>query len=121
MNFTFFSYVVYHPPVPPSNTPGPDEAFSIHLTGNSGDAGDSMADNNGMKFSTADNDNDLVDHYDINLAANNAAPWWWNTVPSDASLNGVFGGDTRGPFWFTFTDDYDALTATAMKLHQIPQ
>ena len=82
LNFTFFSYVVYHPPVPPSNPPGPDEAFRIHLTGYSGTAGDSLigryatSSSNGMKFSTADNDND--ESTSRNNAEDNKAPWWWN-------------------------------------------
>ena len=125
LNFTFFSYVVYHPPVPPSNPPGPDEEFTIHLSGYSGTAGDSLMDtsatssSNGMKLSTADNDNDP--HPSKNKAEIIEAPWWWN-YNSLSALNGVYEGAAwRAPYWSSFTNDAIPLTSTAMKLHQIPQ
>ena len=77
-----------------------------------------MMENDGMKFSTRDNDND---YSFMNMASFFKSPWWWNTS-SGAALNGVYeASDNYGPYWFKFNDDAKVLTATAMKLHQIPQ
>jgi len=106
---------------------GPNEKFTIHLAGYSGDAGDSMLNTllartsaNGMKFSTADSDNDNKNS--VNCAEDYEAPWWQNYC-MQSSLNGVYGSTQAGhkPFWKTFANDYDGLTSTAMKVSQIPQ
>jgi len=106
---------------------GPDEKFTIHLAGYSGDAGDSMIvspkssnNANGMKFSTADSDNDKNGH--DNCAELYEGPWWHNSC-MQVTLNGVYGSTKRAiaPTWFTFTNSWEGLTSTAMKLSQIPQ
>jgi len=110
---------------------GPNEKFTIHLAGYSGDAGDSMlapdpvvGTANGMKFSTADDDNDMSKNY--NLAKIFSSPWWWDRAihkGGKASLNGVYGAEKEGygPYWYEFSGDGKSLTSTAMKLSQIPQ
>ena len=63
-----------------SRVEGEDQSYKLHIGGYTGDAGDSMTTgfwtNNGMKFSTWDNDNDL---WDYNCAKGYKGGWWFNT------------------------------------------
>ena len=83
------------------------------------DTVDARFSSNGMKFSTADSDNDKAS---VNCAEDYEAPWWQNYC-MQSSLNGVYGSTqaAHAPFWKTFANDYDGLTSTAMKVSQIPQ
>ena len=63
------------------------EKYKLLIGGYSGDAGDSMAYHNGMKFSTKDNDNDPAS------AAHCAIVWsggWWYNTCHQANLNGLY-------------------------------
>ena len=52
-----------------------DQGYRLHIGGYSGTAGDSMANHNGMKFSTQDRDNDK---YSKNCAQSYKGAWWFN-------------------------------------------
>ena len=67
--------------------------YTLHVSGYSGNVGDSLARYNLMKFSTKDNDNDQTT---IHCVA-----WWYNAC-HHSNLNGHYGADnTTGIMWFT--------------------
>ena len=51
-----------------------DSGYLLHIEGYRGDAGDSLAFNNGMKFTTQDRDNDK---FGGNCAQHYKAGGWW--------------------------------------------
>ena len=62
------------------------DKYKLLIGGYSGDAGDSMAYHNGMKFTTKDNDNDVH-------RGNCAIIWsgaWWHKICHWVNLNGLF-------------------------------
>ena len=63
------------------------EKYKLLIGGYSGDAGDSMAYHNGMKFTTKDNDNDAGS--DGNCAEQWNGGWWYN-VCHRVNLNGLY-------------------------------
>nr|XP_014089501.2 ficolin-2 [Bactrocera oleae] len=77
------------------------------LDGFSGDAGDSLAQQNGCEFSTYDRDNDNDPTKSCAITYNGA--WWYNRC-HDSNLNGLYiwGGDyeyyreAQGIDWFTW-------------------
>ena len=60
--------------------------YKLLIGGYSGDAGDSMAYHNGMKFTTYDNDNDRSSY---NCANEHKSGWWYNGC-HDVNLNGMY-------------------------------
>ena len=58
-----------------SRVEGEDQGYKLHFGGYNGTAGDSLANSNGMKFSTRDRDNDK---YWRNCAKGNEGGWWFN-------------------------------------------
>ncbi|XP_050100272.1 fibrinogen-like protein A [Anopheles aquasalis] len=83
----------------------------------SGTAGDSMAYNRRMKFSTKDRDNDAVDEH---CAEQNEGAWWHMNC-YDASLNGPYGNvdDAKSIFWYLFERNYQGLSFTRMMIRQL--
>ena len=83
----------------------------------SGDAGDSLAYHNGMKFSTKDRDNDLASY---SCAQLKKGGWWYNKC-HHSNLNGLY---LRGPniqfavgvIWYYWRGDYYSLQKTEMKI-----
>ncbi|KAJ4921138.1 hypothetical protein JOQ06_024722 [Pogonophryne albipinna] len=64
-----------------------DEGYPIHVSGYTGDAGDSLTmSHNGMKFSTFDKDNDKSEG---SCAEMYGGGWWYNDCQA-ANLNGVY-------------------------------
>ena len=57
-----------------SRVEGEDQGYLLKIGGFSGTAGDSMWNNNGMKFSTADRDND---GFNWNCAKKSEGGWWF--------------------------------------------
>ncbi|XP_006819107.1 fibrinogen-like protein 1 [Saccoglossus kowalevskii] len=97
--------------------------YTLHLGENSGTAGDSLIDtyttNNGMPFSTFDNDND---QYIYNCASNYYAGWWFNHC-TDGNLNGFYYTTKQENYhgtlnWFTW-NLYEPLKSVTMKLQQV--
>ncbi|KAF0302708.1 Techylectin-5B [Amphibalanus amphitrite] len=79
-----------------------------------GNAGDSLAVHNGMKFSTFDKDHD---HCSINCAETEEAAWWYYCC-YDSNLNGRYHpGDTNYTvmMWRDWREKY-CLNATTMKI-----
>ena len=52
-----------------------DQNYKLHIGGYRGNAGDSMAYHNGVKFSTWDRDND---NWVNNCAQSHKGGWWFN-------------------------------------------
>ncbi|RVE60802.1 hypothetical protein OJAV_G00185030 [Oryzias javanicus] len=77
-----------------------DEGYALHVSGYTGDAGDSLAaptasdvTHNGMRFSTFDKDND---NWEENCAEAYGGGWWYNSCQA-ANLNGMYYKGTYEP------------------------
>ena len=55
---------------------GEDQGYRLHIGGYSGTAGDSMGDDNGMKFTTRDRDNDKYPN-GRSCAQLTKGAWWF--------------------------------------------
>ena len=90
--------------------------YTLTLGGYSGTAGDSLAYQNGRKFSTGDNDND-------NAGGNCALDFhgaWWFTSCFDAHLNGPYHHNPvisieNGTIWYDWKGWHYSLKFTEMK------
>ncbi|KAI4794073.1 hypothetical protein KUCAC02_032300 [Chaenocephalus aceratus] len=100
-----------------------DEGYPIHVSGYTGDAGDSLTmAHNGMKFSTFDKDNDKSEG---SCAEMYGGGWWYNDCQA-ANLNGVYYkgaykpektapyGVANGVVWETFTPTNYSLKKVKM-------
>ncbi|XP_015909069.1 techylectin-like protein [Parasteatoda tepidariorum] len=95
--------------------------YTLHIRDYSGNAGDCMTDHNGMKFSTKDVDNDLLE--DGNCASLYSGGWWYNACHS-ANLNGMYAkgkrdgdeGDDSGVEWKTWSDFDESFDTTEIKI-----
>ncbi|CAG2203677.1 Angiopoietin-related protein 1,Ficolin-1-A,Ryncolin-1,Fibrinogen C domain-containing protein 1,Tenascin-N,Angiopoietin-related protein 7,Angiopoietin-related protein 6,Ficolin-3,Fibrinogen C domain-containing protein 1-B,Fibroleukin,Fibrinogen-like protein 1,Ficolin-1,Ficolin-1-B,Angiopoietin-4,Tenascin-R,Ryncolin-2,Techylectin-5B,Fibrinogen C domain-containing protein 1-A,Microfibril-associated glycoprotein 4,Fibrinogen-like protein A,Ryncolin-3,Fibrinogen gamma chain,Angiopoietin-2,Tenascin-X,Ficolin-2,F len=99
-----------------------DEKSKYVLTINSymGSAGDSFAKNNGQKFSTKDQDNDI---YDGNCATQFKGAWWYTKCHA-ANLNGLYLSGNHSTFadginWATWMKYYYSLKTTAMMIRRL--
>ena len=94
--------------------------YNLTVHGYTGDAGDSMAYHNGMKFSTRDRDNDLSDS---GSCANRFKDAWWYKVCHNSNLNGqyLFGPITSYAdrvIWYHWKGHYYSLKYSEMKLRR---
>jgi ficolin len=97
---------------------GEAEKYKLQVGGYSGNAGDSLAWQNGMFFTTKDRDNDP---YNIgNCAITFHGAWWYNTC-HQSNLNGWWGLKTfgMGLNWYNITGHYDTATFTEMKIRPV--
>ncbi|XP_039439957.1 microfibril-associated glycoprotein 4-like [Culex pipiens pallens] len=97
---------------------GPEEGYELRSLGNySGNAGDAMSYNLGMKFSTFDNDNDPVTS---NCAVNLKSAWWFRAC-SLGNLNGLHmeALNVTSMFWNTFRDDFYGLRTSRMMIKAV--
>ena len=92
--------------------------YTLHVSGYSGTAGDSLGYHNLMKFSTKDNDNDP--YSDGNCATGLTAAWWYNLC-HNSNLNGLYGNDTYpfGIIWGTWKGYEYSLLFAEMKIRHI--
>ena len=90
--------------------------YTLQATSYSGNAGDSLGYNNGMKFSTKDNDNDKERH-GKNCAAQYKSGWWYNSCHY-SHLNGAYPGrralSNAYCVWYRF-DGWYSLKSAEMK------
>ena len=90
--------------------------YKLNITGYSGDAGDSLTEHNGMKFSTKDQDNDQNGG---NCAVGFKGAWWYNACHA-SNLNGKYlSGTTEyasGVLWYHWKGYYYSLKISEMKL-----
>ncbi|XP_062599677.1 ficolin-1-like [Saccostrea cucullata] len=100
-----------------------NEAYKYQLTvsGYTGNAGDSLAPNNGMRFSTKDQDNDKASY---NCAINHHGAWWYSAC-TNSNLKGKYALSAvtsyKCPYWYRWTNGYRALQRTVMMIrHKCP-
>jgi hypothetical protein len=89
--------------------------YTLIIGGYSGDAGDTMISQNGMKFTTFDADND---HYHQNCAIYYTGAWWYNACHY-SNLNGRYLSGhhpSNGMSWVFWKGFYYSLKTTEMKL-----
>ena len=94
--------------------------YNLTVCGYTGNAGDSMAFHNGMKFSTKDRDND---HSNPGSCAIRFKGGWWYRDCHNANLNGryLFGPITSyadGVIWYHWKGHYYSLKYSEMKLRR---
>ena len=95
--------------------------YRLTIGGYSGNAGDSLAYQNGSPFSTYDRDNDAYLH---NCAAMWEGAWWFNDCMR-SSLNGKYlggahdRGSGEGIYWREFKGPYYSLKTSIMKIRRI--
>ncbi|XP_035697763.1 fibrinogen-like protein 1 [Branchiostoma floridae] len=95
--------------------------YTLRIGGYSGDAGDSLAVHNGMKFSARDRDNDV---WSSGHCAQDRSGGWWYDACARAVLNGLYfqpedyhGSDTGwGVYWVGWKGSYYSLKATKMMI-----
>ena len=92
--------------------------YILTVGGYDGNAGDSLASNNGMKFSTYNRDNDRNTYYWSSCASTRRGGWWYNNC-GHANLNGYYysyrTSTYRGMRWETVSS-YNMIS-TEMKTH----
>ncbi|KAH9509864.1 hypothetical protein Btru_045447 [Bulinus truncatus] len=92
------------------------DGYRLLVSGYSGNAGDSLAFQNGMKFSTFDRDQDSVAE---NCAVQYQGGWWYNYC-HHSNLNGLWGNTEygKGLNWNATTGYYISATMTEMKIRK---
>ena len=90
--------------------------YTLHVTGYSGNAGDSLSHHNGMKFTTKDSDND---HYKSNCAVAFKGAWWYVGC-FRSNLNGLYSKTQRTGTqynnWYHWKKAYVSMKFSEMKL-----
>jgi len=98
-----------------------EQKYELHITGFSGDVGDSLGNHNGHMFSTYDADNDA---YTTGDCADMYRGAWWYTSCHSSNLNGEYRwfGETvpyaRGVIWRHYKDYYYSMKSTEMKVRR---
>ena len=93
--------------------------YRIHVSGYSGNAGDSLRIDNGMAFSTIDSDKDL---WVGDCSKTRGGGGWWYNGCSLANLNGRnFGKPTEsyeGILWYFYANDKRSFKSSKMMLRK---
>ena len=97
---------------------GSTTEYTLHVSGYSGTAGDSLTYHNLMKFSTRNNDNDQYS------GGNCAVTWtgaWWYKNCHYSNLNGHYGNDgySKGINWRTWKGYSYSLPFAEMKVRRV--
>ncbi|XP_049548271.1 microfibril-associated glycoprotein 4-like [Anopheles darlingi] len=93
-----------------------DEGYSLKKLGEySGNAGDSLKDHKGMKFSTRDREND--ENEKENCAQEYYGAWWYKAC-HQSNLNGGYRNfvNTKSMSWFSFDDSYQGMKYSRMMI-----
>ena len=92
--------------------------YTLHVSGYSGNAGDSLKFHNGMKFTTKDNKNDKYGKNNCAVVFKGA---WWYRDCFASNLNGQYAGsrlkNNKYCVWHTFDGKY-SLKFTEMKVRR---
>ena len=92
--------------------------YRLAIGGWSGTANDSMADCNGMGFTTRDSDND---RWSGNCATGSRGAWWYSSCRTDANLNGQYHDSAvtsnHSVSWYNWKSSFESLKSSEMKLH----
>ncbi|XP_035663840.1 neurotrypsin-like [Branchiostoma floridae] len=100
---------------------GESDGYRLHISGYSGTAGDSMAHNNGQRFSTVDRDNDALSS--VHCSQRHGQGGWWFGHCSNSFLNGRYLGNCgsscpswQGVEWYHWRGPYYSLKSVSMKI-----
>lgn len=94
-----------------------ESKYRLFVYGYRGNAGDSLIPRqNGMKFSTKDQDNDI---YGGNCAELYQGAWWYDQCHT-SNLNGLYGNTdyAKGPVWQPWKGYYSPMKMTEMKIRR---
>uniref|UniRef100_A0A1X7UNX5 Fibrinogen C-terminal domain-containing protein n=1 Tax=Amphimedon queenslandica TaxID=400682 RepID=A0A1X7UNX5_AMPQE len=97
---------------------GADEKYSLKVSGYSGNAGDSLTQHNGRRFTTHDQDND--DSQTVNCAFASRGAWWYSSCHF-SNLNGLYlagqhPSNGNGVNWSSWKGINYSLRITEMKV-----
>jgi len=96
---------------------GPE--YRIHVSGYSGNAGDTMKIDDGMAFSTRDSDKDL---WGQDCSSTRGHGGWWFNGCGLANLNGMNLGNSKsgynGILWYLYAKDNRSFKSTKMMLRK---
>ena len=94
--------------------------YTLHVSGYSGTAGDSLTYHNLMKFTTKDNDNDPGNWGSSdNCAIEFSGAWWYNNCYY-SNLNGHYGhGTVDGIVWHHWKGGAYSLPYVEMKIRRV--
>ena len=100
---------------------GANDKYRLHVSGYSGNTGDSMAWHSGMQFTTFDQDNDK--HKNTNCASTHRGAWWYARC-HDSNLNGHYHNGYHDSYadgvnWVHWKGYNFSLKATEMKMRSI--
>ncbi|XP_078576489.1 uncharacterized protein LOC144862097 [Branchiostoma floridae x Branchiostoma japonicum] len=99
---------------------GESDGYRLHLSGYSGTAGDTMAGNNGQRFSTVDRDNDASSYH---CSQRSGQGGWWFRSCGASYLNGRYLGNCgsscsyrQGVMWYHWRGFSYSLKSVSMKI-----
>ncbi|XP_066296744.1 angiopoietin-related protein 7-like [Branchiostoma lanceolatum] len=99
---------------------GESDQYRVHVAGYSGNTRDSMANNNGQRFSTMDRDNDA---HSVHCSQRYGQGGWWFESCSHSNLNGRYLGNcgsscpsAQGVMWFDWGGWSYSLKSVSMKI-----
>ncbi|XP_072167981.1 microfibril-associated glycoprotein 4-like [Diadema setosum] len=97
--------------------------YRLHVSGYSGNAGDSLSAHNGLLFTSWDRDND---NYELNCAQEHVGSGWWYDHCLYANLNGYYVTSDVVTFtsrlgicWYDWKSSYNSMKRAEMKIRPI--
>ncbi|KXJ29924.1 Ficolin-1 [Exaiptasia diaphana] len=94
---------------------GESDNYTLTAGAYSGNAGDSLAWQKNMEFTTKDRDNDLRSY--ANCAQEYTGAWWYNDCHT-SNLNGLYNNTEygKGVIWYAFRGVYYSMKRAEMKI-----